>query len=64
MGDHGLLVRVSSASRNLLDDHHHEGSTLALEGAEVPRMVYAAIRMALKSDVSAAAHLHIQENTP
>jgi iron complex outermembrane recepter protein len=31
--------------RNLLDDHHPEGTTLFLNNAEVPRMIYAELRI-------------------
>ncbi len=34
--------------RNLLDGHHHEGGTLFLNDAEVPRMIFAELRVTLK----------------
>jgi iron complex outermembrane receptor protein len=34
--------------RNLIDSHHHEGGTLFLNDAEVPRMIYAQLRLTLE----------------
>lgn len=39
---------IAVGVRNLLDDHHPEGSTLFLNNAEVPRMVYAELRIRFK----------------
>ncbi|MFQ5590057.1 MAG: TonB-dependent receptor plug domain-containing protein [Phycisphaerae bacterium] len=39
---------VSVGVRNLLDSHHYEGGTLFLNDAEVPRVVYAELRLAIK----------------
>jgi iron complex outermembrane recepter protein len=36
---------LSVGVRNLLDDHHPEGTTLFLNNAEVPRMIYAELRI-------------------
>ncbi len=37
---------LSVGVKNLLDDHHPEGTSLFLESAEVPRMIYAEFRIA------------------
>lgn len=34
--------------RNLIDTHHYEGGTLFLNDAEVPRMIYAQLRLSFK----------------
>jgi iron complex outermembrane receptor protein len=39
---------VAVGVRNLLDSNHYEGGTLFLNDAEVPRMVYAELRLAFK----------------
>ncbi|MEP0847359.1 MAG: TonB-dependent receptor [Phycisphaerae bacterium] len=39
---------IAVGVRNLLDDYHPEGSTLFLNNAEVPRMVYAELRIRFK----------------
>jgi iron complex outermembrane receptor protein len=39
---------ISVGVRNLLDPHHYEGGTTFLNDAEVPRMVYAELRVAVK----------------
>ncbi len=39
---------VAVGVRNLLDPNHYEGGSLAQNGAEVPRMVYAEMRVSLK----------------
>jgi iron complex outermembrane receptor protein len=39
---------ISVGVRNLLDPNHYEGGTLFLNDAEVPRMIYAEFRLAIK----------------
>ena len=39
---------VSVGVKNLLDSHHYEGGTLFLNDAEVPRMIYAQLRLTFK----------------
>jgi outer membrane receptor protein involved in Fe transport len=39
---------LSVGVRNLLDSHHYEGGTLFLNDAEVPRMIYAQLRLRVK----------------
>ncbi len=39
---------VAVGVKNLLDDHHPEGATLFLNSAEVPRMVWAELRIRIK----------------
>ena len=41
-------ARVSVGVRNLLDAHHPEGGSLFLNRAEVPRMIYAELRIHFK----------------
>jgi len=38
---------VSVGVRNLLDDHHPEGGTTVFNDSEVPRMVFAELRLSL-----------------
>ncbi|UCE59811.1 MAG: TonB-dependent receptor [Phycisphaerales bacterium] len=39
---------VAIGARNLLDSNHYEGGTLFLNDAEVPRMIYAESRLAIR----------------
>ncbi len=43
----GDRASVALGVRNLLDEGHYEGSTLFLNSAEVPRMVYAELRVSV-----------------
>jgi outer membrane receptor protein involved in Fe transport len=38
---------IAVGVRNLLDDHHPEGTSAFFNSAEVPRMVYAELRLAI-----------------
>jgi hypothetical protein len=39
---------IAIGVKNLLDSNHYEGGTLFLNDAEVPRMFYAEVRLAVK----------------
>ena len=39
---------ISVGVKNLLDSNHYEGGTLFLNDAEVPRMIYAQLRLSFK----------------
>lgn len=44
----GGRASIAVGARNLLDSNHYEGGTLFLNDAEVPRIIYAEFRIAIK----------------